>query len=63
MFMRLAESLGEAKPDSNPNFEFPSAKGIEYEDLSRKRLITPVWGLGTKTMRIIIRVLELTRGT
>ncbi len=30
MFMRLAESLGEAKPDSNPNFEYPSAKGIEY---------------------------------
>ena len=30
MFMRLAESLGEAKPDSNLNFEYPPAKGIEY---------------------------------
>jgi hypothetical protein len=43
------------------NFEYLSAKGIEYEDLLRKCLITPVCGLGTKSMRITVRAFELTR--
>ena len=43
------------------NFIYLSAKGIEYEDLLRKCLITPVCGLGTKSMRITTRAFELTR--
>ncbi len=43
------------------NFEYLAAKGIEYEDLLRKCLITPVCGLGTKSRRVTIRAFELTR--
>jgi hypothetical protein len=43
------------------NFKYLSSKGIEYEDLLRKCLITPVCGLGTQSMQITVRAFELTK--
>ncbi len=43
------------------NFEYLSAKGIEYVDLLRKSLITPACGLGTKSIPTALRAFELTR--
>jgi hypothetical protein len=43
------------------NFEYLTAKGIEDDDLLRKSMITPVYGLGTKSMPTAVRVFELTR--